>query len=218
MLNFRPSWFLPCMLKSIARKHKMYMFHWVKMPSKFGKSTNRGQNLFSSGGGQDTPACQISGNCWKSSADNARKPEIWPASLSKKNVAKIRKIKRPWLKSNQFWRLLGYIIMPNFRPFLPCVLITPGNSNSTCFTKFFGPCYLAIWQMTLKNVVSSRKMNVFSVFLSGQKSVTDRHINIQTVKRTDRHTDGQRHGVFIEKKPPSKKNGGNHFQFYTQCH
>ena len=38
------------------------------------------------------------------------------------NGAKMGKINRPWLKSNQFWRWSGYISMPNLRPFLQCVL------------------------------------------------------------------------------------------------
>ena len=41
------------------------------------------QNLISSGGGQDTSACQISGHSLRASfPGNALKPQIWPSSLS----------------------------------------------------------------------------------------------------------------------------------------
>ena len=49
------------------------------------------------------------------------KPQIWSVSLSL-NDAKMRKINRPWPQFNKFWRWWGYINMPKFRPFLPCVL------------------------------------------------------------------------------------------------
>ena len=44
------------------------------------------------------------------------------ASALSQNCAKIRKINRPWPKSNQPWRWFQYISMPNLRSFLPCVL------------------------------------------------------------------------------------------------
>ena len=53
---------------------------------------------------------------WISSTGNARKPQIWPISLSQKS-AKKRKINRPWAQSNQFWRWTRYISMPKCRPF-----------------------------------------------------------------------------------------------------
>ena len=52
------------------------------------------------------------------SPENAWKPQIWPVSLSQCDT-KIRKINRPWPKTNQFWRWSGYINMPNFRSFFP---------------------------------------------------------------------------------------------------
>ena len=58
---------------------------------------------------------------------NARKPQIWPVSLSQ-NSAKITKINRPWPWTNQFWRWSRYISVQNFRPFPSCVLRQmPGN-------------------------------------------------------------------------------------------
>ena len=61
------------------------------------------------------------------SPGNARKPQIWPVSLSQ-NSAKIRKINRPWPSTNQFWRWSRYISVQNCRPFPPCVLREmPGN-------------------------------------------------------------------------------------------
>ena len=55
------------------------------------------------------------------SPGNARKPQIWPVSLSQ-NSAKITKTNRLWPRTNQFWRWSRYISMHNFRPFLRCVL------------------------------------------------------------------------------------------------
>ena len=42
------------------------------------------------------------------SLENARKPQIWPVSLSQ-NSAKITKIKRPWPRTHQFCRWSRYI-------------------------------------------------------------------------------------------------------------
>ena len=52
---------------------------------------------------------------------NARKPHIWPVSISQ-NSDKIRKINKPQLWFNRFWRQAGYISMQNCRPFALCVL------------------------------------------------------------------------------------------------
>ena len=61
------------------------------------------------------------------SPGNARKPQIWPVSLSQ-NCAKIRKINRLWPQTNQFWRWSRYISMQNLRPFPPCIFLEmPGN-------------------------------------------------------------------------------------------
>ena len=53
--------------------------------------------------------------------ENAWKLHIWPLSLSQ-NGEKMKKTNKPWTECNQFQRWLGYIVMSNFRPFLPCVL------------------------------------------------------------------------------------------------
>ena len=45
-----------------------------------------------------------------------------PEGLIAQSGAKMRKINRPWPKSNKFWRWSGYIAIPNFRPFLVCIL------------------------------------------------------------------------------------------------
>ena len=61
------------------------------------------------------------------SPGNARKPQIWPITLSRSD-AKRRNINRPWPWSNQFWRCPRYINTQNFRSFPPCVLRQmPGN-------------------------------------------------------------------------------------------
>ena len=66
---------------------------------------------------------------------NARKPQIWPVSLSQ-NSAKMTKVYRPWPRTNQFWRWSRYISMQNFRPFPPCVLQDmPGNPKFDPFYK-----------------------------------------------------------------------------------
>ena len=58
---------------------------------------------------------------------NTQKPQICPVSLSQRDAER-RKINRPELKSNQFWRWSGYISMQNFRLFPSCVLREmPGN-------------------------------------------------------------------------------------------
>ena len=67
------------------------------------------------------------------SQENAQKPQTSPILLSQK-TAKIMKTNRPWPKSNQFWRWSGYINMPNYRPFLLCVLqIMFGNPKFDLF-------------------------------------------------------------------------------------
>ena len=49
-------------LQKIHRIPKFDLFHEVKMPSIWGKSTDHDQNLICSEGDQDTPACQFSGH------------------------------------------------------------------------------------------------------------------------------------------------------------
>ena len=53
--------------------------------------------------------------------ENARTPQIWSVSLSKKS-AKMSKINRPWPKSNQFCTWPAYITIPNRRPLCLCIL------------------------------------------------------------------------------------------------
>ena len=60
MSNFRP--FLLCILKKITEIPKSDLFHNIKTIPKWGKSTDHIQNLISSEGDQNTPACQISGH------------------------------------------------------------------------------------------------------------------------------------------------------------
>ena len=78
------------------------------------------------------------------SSENTWKPQFWPDPLSE-NAAKMRKINRLWLKSNQFWSWSGCISMSNFRQFLQC---SPENVQEP--QSFFYLCDLQIWQMTLK--------------------------------------------------------------------
>ena len=67
------------------------------------------------------------------SPGNARKPQIWPVSLSQ-NSTKITKINRPWPWTNQLWKWSRYIIVQNFRPFPLCVLRQmPGNPKFDLF-------------------------------------------------------------------------------------
>ena len=64
---------------------------------------------------------------------NARKPQIWPVSLSR-NSTKITKINKPWPRTYQFWRWSRYISMQNFRPFPLCILQEmPGNPKFDLF-------------------------------------------------------------------------------------
>ena len=106
------------------------------------------------------------------SQEIAWKLQIWPVSLSE-NAAKMRKIHRPWPKSNQFWTWSGHISMSNLRPFkwlqwkLRSWIIktrqiwgiwklrpayspeTPNlGQNRWCFV----PCDLEIWCMTLEKI------------------------------------------------------------------
>ena len=55
------------------------------------------------------------------SVENARKPQIWPVSLSQ-NSTKIRKINKLQPLSDQFWRWSKYISMQNVRSFAQRVL------------------------------------------------------------------------------------------------
>ena len=70
-------------------------------------------------GDEDTLACQNPGHSFlpKKCMETSNL-----TSYTNQSGAKSRKINRLWPKSTQFWRWSGYINMPNFRPFLPCVL------------------------------------------------------------------------------------------------
>ena len=78
-------------------------------------------------------------------------------------------------KSNQFWRWSGYISMPNFRPFLPCVLLRMHKiPNLTCFTKVFGLCEFQ--QVTLKTWYVVAQGECFKFHEIWVKTQTDRLI------------------------------------------
>ena len=89
--------------------------------SKLGKSTDRYQSLIRSEDGRDTSARQISGHSLHAFSGKCTETSNL-THFNKCNYAKIRKSNRLWPKSSQFWRWLGYINMPNFRPFLQYIL------------------------------------------------------------------------------------------------
>ena len=91
-----------------------------------------GKNRISTECGHDTFACQISGHSFHVFSSEC--PET-PITLIFLHTIGL-KLGQYWRKSNYFWKWSGYIIMPPFRPFLPCILFRmPGNPN---FTKFVG--------------------------------------------------------------------------------
>ena len=62
--------------------------------------------------------------------------QFWPVLLSQ-SCAEMRKINRPWLKSEHFWRASGYISTPTFRPFLSCFPTKcPETSNLISFARW----------------------------------------------------------------------------------
>ena len=94
--------FLPCILKKFVKNPKFDLFHKVKILPKFRKSTDHGQNVISSQGGQDTSACQSAGP--SSFAFSRKYLEVASlACFTSQNDAKMRKINRRWPKSYQFW-------------------------------------------------------------------------------------------------------------------
>ena len=112
----------------------------VKIPPKWGKPTDRNQNIMSSKSGQDTSVHPLLAHSSHAFWRKSQNPQIWHVWLSQ-NGAKMKKINRPRTKFNQFCRWSAYTNMTNFRPFLPWVLQEmPGNGNLTCFTK--SKCYL----------------------------------------------------------------------------
>ena len=54
------------------------------------------------------------------SPDNARRPQVWPVSLSQRGTI-TRKINRARPKSDQFWSWSVYISMQNRRTLSPCI-------------------------------------------------------------------------------------------------
>ena len=70
-------------------------------------------------------------------------------------------------KSKNFWRWSGYISMPHFRPFLPCVLFTMlGNPN---FSQFFWPPESQNWASTSHDkIISGGEQATSACHISGR--------------------------------------------------
>ena len=100
--------------------HSLHAFSgkWPEIPNftrftksnsaKIIKSTEHDYNLISPEGGQHTPAYKISGHVLHAFSGKCPKTPNLTRSLSQGD-ARRRKINRPWLFSNQFWRWSGYI-------------------------------------------------------------------------------------------------------------
>ena len=191
----------------------------VKIVTKLQKSTDHDPELISTEGGQDTSACKISGHSLHAffeihqrakfqaissirSPGNARKPQIWPVSLSQ-NSAKIRKMNRPWPLTNQFWRWSRYISMQNFRPFPPCVpREMPGNPK---FDPFH---YVKIAPKLEKSTDHSHKLtssedgqDTSASKISGQSlhAFSGKCPETSPDGRTDRRTDGRTDGHAVKR-------------------
>ena len=104
MPNFKP--LLTCVLH-IMRIPQIWP---VTLSQKTAKTRNINrpwpgvQNLTSCGGRQDTLACQISGHSLHAFSKKCQEPP----NLT---CFKMRKVNRPWTKSDLFWRWSGYISM-----------------------------------------------------------------------------------------------------------
>ena len=84
------------------------------------KSARHVQNLISSEDCKIYQLAKLQANLSNHPLENAQKHQIWLVSLCK-TCAKITKFISPWSISSQFLRRwLGYIGIPNFRPFLLC--------------------------------------------------------------------------------------------------
>ena len=103
------------------------------------------QNLISSESSQDKSACQISEHSIHAiRMRTCRNPEIRSVSLSE-ICAKMRKMTRPWPKSNQFRRCSGYISIPNSRLFLSRILVRMyGNPKFDQFHKVFWTMWVTL--------------------------------------------------------------------------
>ena len=100
------STFLPCVPKEMPGNCKFDLFHLVTVLPKSVKSTDCDQDVISSKGGQDTPACPTLDIPFIHSYENPWKPQISPVSLSQIGT-KMRKNNRLWPKSNHVWRSSG---------------------------------------------------------------------------------------------------------------
>ena len=73
----------------------------------------------------------------------------------------MRKINRPWPKSNQFWSWSGYISMPNFWPLLPQVLkVMPRNPK---FDQFYWAKVVQKWRKSTdrdQNLIRSEVVRI----------------------------------------------------------
>ena len=106
-------------------------FHKVKMPPKWSKPIDRKQNVISSEDHQETSRCRIRPFLSCVLIKMTRNPKFDLFRWSK--CRQIRISKRPLLKSNQFWKKSGNIIVLNFRPFLSRKCLKP--TLKFCFTK-----------------------------------------------------------------------------------
>ena len=68
--------------RKCSKNGKFDLFHWVKIPPKWVKSTDHDQNVSSWKCSQDTSACQISSHSSHAFWKNRQKPLIWRVSLS----------------------------------------------------------------------------------------------------------------------------------------
>ena len=127
------------------------------------------------------------------SPENARKPQIWPVSLSQ-NCAKIRKINRPWPQTNQFWRWSRYISMQNLRPFPPCILREmPGNPKFDPFHKVkIAPKFDKSTDRGHKLISSGDGQDTSACKISGHSlyAFSGKCPETSPDGRTDRRTDG----------------------------
>ena len=127
------------------------------------------------------------------SPGNARKPQIWPLSLSQ-NSAKIRKINRPWPWTTQFWKRSRYTSMQNFRPFPPCVLQEmPGNPKFDQFHKVkIAPKLEKSTDRGHKLISSEDSQETSACKISGHSlhAFSGKYPETSPDGRTDRRTDG----------------------------
>ena len=100
---------------------------------KIRKSTEDEQNLISSEGGQGSRYFSIPNFSHAFSRKCLESLNF--TCFTKSKCHQTRKIHRRWPKSDQFWRYLGYIHRPNFRPFLRSIhKKCPETTNLIRFT------------------------------------------------------------------------------------